>query len=451
MKAKYLMRVASLAMLMLAGFSAAADPSSFMQPPRFGEDSVACVRNWSLYDQYYKQGNYEMAIAPWREMFLNCPLATQNIYVHGVVLVRYMHQNETDPARRDALVDTLMMVYDQRIEAFGREGFVLGRKVVDLFRFRPNEVQQHFDISERSIELEGNNTLADALVINFQSTVRLAEAGLIEIDKVVRNYDRATDIIEYNLEHNPRNQAFFEQAKSNIEALFEPYTTCENLITIFQPRYEADPTNVELLRRITDMLDQSGCTREELFYEATLALHLIEPDAQSAFLLGRLESAADNDTAALEFYSQAIALYEEEPENNHAEQLYRIHMLMADIYHRNLRQFPQARTHALRAAEAKSDEGRPFLLIGEMYAASASDCGDDEFTKKTAYWPAVDMFERARRVDDDPVVQERATQLINTFSQYFPNIELIFFYGFDPGDTYRVECWINETTRVRPR
>ena len=426
--------------------------AALSDPPRYGEDSVTCVRNWSLYAEYFRQRNFRMAVEPWRWMFFNCPLATQNIYIHGATLVKFMYQEETDPLNREALIDTLMMVYDQRIEYFGREGFVLGRKVADLYQFRPNAVQEQFEISERSIELEGLDSQADVLLINFQSTVRLVEAGLKDATRVVENYDRAMDIIEHNLIHKPQDSTFYVPSRNNIEILFEPFASCENLASIFQPRFENNPEDIELLERITDMLEKSGCTEDDLFFHATKNLHRLQPNAQSAFLMGRLESNQGNHTQAITYFEQAVELYEADDSKDFSEEIYRTNLLMADISFRNLRRLPQARSYALAANRAKPDDGRPFLLIGDMYAASASDCGDDEFTKTTAYWAAVDKFIQARNAaGDDETVRELANQRISTFSQYFPSIELIFFHGFDRGQTYRVECWINETTRIRAR
>jgi len=48
-------------------------------------------------------------------------------------------------------------------------------------------------------------------------------------------------------------------------------------------------------------------------------------------------------------------------------------------------------------------------------------------------------------------VENAATQSINTWSQYFPSGEVLFFHQLKAGDSYRVECWINETTTVRAR
>lgn len=418
------------------------------QLPRFGEtpeDSVICVRNLSLYAEYYNQRNFQLAYEPWRKALEVCPQSSQNIFIRGIVLVKMKYNEETDPIKRDAWVDTLMMVHDKRIKYFGREGFVLGRKATDMFQYRPNNIQEIYETSKKSIELEGNESQANVLVIYMQALIRLVEAGLLEEEEVLLAYDQIMEIIDYNLEHNPDDKQFFEPAKANIESMFEPFATCENIITLFQPRFEQNPNNIELLEKITSMLDNSGCTEEALFYKATRNLHKLKPTAQSAFLMGRLENNAQNYREAINYFEQAVELYESDSEKFTAL------LLMAEISFRQLRQYPQARSYALQASSIDPENGRPYLLIGEMYAASASACGDDELTRSVAYWAAVDKFIQARNVDNDPVVQERAKQLIDVFSQHFPNREVTFFHGLDDGDTYRVGCWINETTRVRSR
>jgi tetratricopeptide (TPR) repeat protein len=420
------------------------------QPPkgRFGatpEDSVQCVRNISLYTEYYNQRNFQLAFAPWREAFLNCPQASQNIFIRGIILVKMKYNEETDPVRRDAWVDTLMMVHDQRIQYFGREGFVLGRKAVDLYTLRANNVQEIFDISSRSIELEGNGSSADVILINFQTLIRLVEAALRPVDEVLARFEKLMGIIDYNLANNPADANLFTPAKGQIEAMFEPFATCENIITLYGPQFKNQPENIELLEKVTSMLNNSGCTEEKLFLDATRNLHRLKPTAQSAFLMGRLENNNQNYKEAVRYFEEAAKLFENDNDKFTAL------MLLADINNRNLRQYSQARSYALQASALQPENGRPYIMIGEMYAASASACGDNDLTRSVAYWAAVDKFIQARNVDNDPVVQERATQLINTYSQWFPNMETIFFYGLSEGNTYRVECWINETTRVRAR
>ncbi len=430
-----------------------AELSTYLQDtdPRYGEDSVQCVRNWSLYAEYYRQRNYEMAYDFWKYLFEDCPKATINIYLDGANMLRHFYNETDDPERQDQLVDSLMMLYDQRIEMFGERGYVLGRKAADLYRLRPNDIPKLFALTEESIELRGMNSGAYVLLINFQSVIRLMEGGQKEMDAILERFERNMEIIEYNLEHNPEDERFYGPAKNNIEAMFEPYATCESLTTLYKPRLEESPEDIELMEHIIEMMDKAGCRDDDFFFEVNEQLYTLQPDADLAFLLGRLESDRSNYRESISYFQDAIDMYKEDDPEEHQENIFRSYWQMAEISYRRLENMPTARRYAREANNVNPGNGRPLILIGEMYAASAADCGDDEFTETTAYWVAVDKFERAATVAEDPSVQNRARELANTYSQYFPDRELIFFHGYDIGETYRVECWINRDTRVRAR
>ena len=110
--------------------------------------------------------------------------------------------------------------------------------------------------------------------------------------------------------------------------------------------------------------------------------------------------------------------------------------------------YEQGRVYARKAYELDKTDGEPFIIIGQLYAASAKDCGTGNFYSKTAYWAAVDQFEKAKSVD--PSIAGKANELINAYVHYFPTIEDIFFNGFEEGQEFTLEnCWIKETTKVR--
>ena len=144
---------------------------------KFGEDSVTCIENNSLYYEFYKQwkqSNYKNeswkdAIGPWRWVLFNCPASTKNIYLHGEKLIDEVLKFETDKARKEKYIDTLMMVYDKRIQYFGSEGYVLGKKGSDLYKLRPSDYGKSYNILNKSIELEGNKSSGEALIYYFRS------------------------------------------------------------------------------------------------------------------------------------------------------------------------------------------------------------------------------------------------------------------------------------------
>ena len=90
---------------------------SFSQS-KYGVDSVSCITNLSLFREYYKQKNYIEALTPWRWTFQNCPKASGNIYKNGPIIIKSLIKER--PEQKKEYVDTLMLIYDQRIKYFGK-------------------------------------------------------------------------------------------------------------------------------------------------------------------------------------------------------------------------------------------------------------------------------------------------------------------------------------------
>jgi tetratricopeptide (TPR) repeat protein len=408
--------------------------------PKYGKDSAKCVINLSLYREFYKQKNYDDAISSWRWVFLNCPLASENTYIHGINIVKYMYKKEKDPDKKEKLVDTLMMVYNQRIEYFGKQGYILGRKGVDLFILRPKSFEEVNNILKKSIELQGNKSKASVLNYYFKTTIELVNNKKADTSLIIDNYNKINDIVEYNINNNLKDSAYYNQTKLNIENLFNPYATCKNLINIYSKKFKENPKDIELLKKITTVLNKKECTENSLFFEATEALNKLHPSAESACLMGKMCSAKKLYQKSAEYLLEAIKLFEREEDKADS------YLLLADIY-KNLKQYPLARSYAYKAAKIRTDDGRPYLLIGDMYAASSKLCNKDELEEKAVYWIAVDKYNKAKNIDSS--LESIVNKKINIYRQHFPNNETVFFYNFKKGDSYTVGCWINEITTVR--
>jgi tetratricopeptide (TPR) repeat protein len=106
----------------------------------------------------------------------------------------------------------------------------------------------------------------------------------------------------------------------------------------------------------------------------------------------------------------------------------------------------EARSYARKALDIKSDYCEALMLIGDIYVAASRSFGEDDFQKSSVFWLAVDYYERARSNPDCAV---DASKKARDFHKYFPNKEEAFFRGLQEGQTYKVEGWINENTKVR--
>ena len=80
-----------------------------------GKDSINCIKNLSLYKEFFKHNNYGDAIGPWRGVFGECPASSEKMYVEGVTMYKKFIESSDSPQRTEEMVDTLMLIYDRRI------------------------------------------------------------------------------------------------------------------------------------------------------------------------------------------------------------------------------------------------------------------------------------------------------------------------------------------------
>ncbi|NOZ47998.1 MAG: hypothetical protein GXO79_14650 [Chlorobi bacterium] len=435
----------TLSALLVVGIFMQLNLASFSQNtekmPKYGNDSLKCIKNLSLYSEFYKQKNYSDAVTPWVIAIHECPLSSKNLYIHGDKIMKYRIQNEKDEVKKQALVDTLLNLYDQRIKYFGQEGFVIGRKGNTLLRYRPTSVEEAYNYFERSFELRGAKTEAQILVLYMQTTDALFKAQKIDKNKVVENYAKILDVIEAKIKAKHKESDI--KAKNNVEIIFDKCgaATCESLVVLFTDKFKENPEDIELLKKITYLLNKTGCTESELFSKASEALYKLEPSAQSAYMLAKMFLKKQEYSKSINYYKESIKLQEDSTEK--ARYYYELGVLT----HSQQSNPELARTYAYKALKYNPKDGKPYLLIGNIYAASAKKCGESDFEKNAVYWVVVDKFITAKRVD--PSLTEEANKLIATYSKYFPGSEDTFFNGFAEGQNYTVGCWINETTKIR--
>lgn len=411
---------------------------------RATSDSAACREQFSLYREYYKIKLYSHALPHWRWVFNNCPTTSQNTYIDGVKIVSSYIDELKDNTLKEKVIDTLMMVYDKRIQYFGREGYVLGRKAIDLLTYRPNNTAEAYAILAKSIELQGNKSDAAVLVYYLNTSIQLATAGKIDKSEIFAVYDKTIAISEANISANASDataQGNWIKTKTSIEAIIEPHASCTDLVAIYSKKFKETPNDAQLLKNITNMLDKRNCTTEgDLFYKATENLHKLEPSAQSAYLMGKLCIQNNQFTKATEYMSQAVEMF-----NDTTEKIKALYALAS--LHMNNKNYSQARATAYKILQLKPNEGKAYILIGDMYALSASLCDDDNLGGKSVFWAATDKYIKAKSVDNS--VESVANEKISLYARYFPATSDLFFRDMQEGKSFTVGGWINETTIIR--
>ena len=418
-----------LVVIVLMGLSANAQS-------KYGTDSVACIENLSLFREYYKQKNYVDALKPWRWTFNNCPKSSGNIYKNGPKI--YKERIKVDKENKAAYIDTIMMIFDQRIQYFGKEGYVLGLKGYELVIADKKRSAEALSILDKSITIDGNNADFRAVYGYMKAIVNLEKNGEKTKQDVLEAYARISEVIDYNIVNESKVTKYFIQYAEKIENLFTPYANCEDLVTLFSAKFDPATEDVSFLKRVTKVLEKKECTNEQLFFDASSRLYELDPSASSADKMAKMSIAKGKYSDAIEFAAKAIEM--EEVENQKA--IY--YLGLADAY-RNAGSFLLARNAVYSALELRSGWGEAYLNLGNIYISGAKNCGGD-FEKSTVYWVAIDAFSRALSDED---TKARASKGINTYSKYFPTKETCFFNGVEAGKSHTIGCWINKATTAR--
>ena len=108
-------------------------------------------------------------------------------------------------------------------------------------------------------------------------------------------------------------------------------------------------------------------------------------------------------------------------------------------------QYSQARSYYRESLKYNPSNGRPYLSIAAMYAASANSCGDDNFNKRAVFWLAAEEAAKAARVDGN--LKSAAAQSVANYEAKAPTRAEIFSKG-NQGQVITIGCWIGSSVKV---
>lgn len=415
--------------------------SSFAQ--KYGEDSVKCVQNLSLYRDYFKQKVYEDAYKYWRVVYNICPASSERMYVDGTKLISGKIKAAKTKEEKNAHIDTLLMVYDQRIKYFGNEGSVLGRKGTDMLRYRSSDIEAAFSTLNKSIELSANKSQAGAISSLMIATTKMEKAGKKTKEEVVEIFGTLSDILAFNIDQleGKGTQKYFISAQESVEKTASPYLSCEVLEEMAAKNYEKNKSDNAWMERTANILDKKGCTEAEIFFTIAKELHSTNPSAVSAEKMGIMSLKTKNYSQAESYFLQAIELAEGE------EKKYDYYIELATAQS-TMGAYSKARSSARKAAEMDNTKGLPYIMIGDMISGSSSACpNSDACLSKAIYWLAIDYYSKAKSVE--PAIASKANAKIASFKKYFPEKSDCFFKNIKEGDAVEIGCWIGESTKAR--
>ncbi len=404
---------------------------------KYGPDSTECIKYLSYYTEYFKQKNYDAALPHWRNAYKYCPPTSRyGMLSDGTTFMRRLiQQNQNNPVYKAKLVDSLMTLYNQRVEYWPKHAVSsLNNMALDMYNYLKDEPQELLEGLTNVVNQIQSKTRPNIFLFQITTAVDLYKSGMLDPETVINIYETG---IKYLAEITPKNDTearSIEKTKTDFESLFitSQVASCDNLIALFTPRYEANPTDLDLSKNIVRMMSLTeGCMDNDLFLNAVQAVYNLEPSYNSAYYLYRLYSNKADFDNAVKYMEEAIA-YEESDSAVDAGYQYEL----ATYCLKNGKP-AKAYEAAQKAVELDASmAGKAYMLMGTIWGSTV--CQGNEIERRAPYWVAVDFMTKAKNAD--PALEEEANNHIRQYAAYYPQTAEAFMYDITDGQSYTVSC-----------
>ncbi|THV61677.1 hypothetical protein EZV76_04915 [Flagellimonas alvinocaridis] len=426
-----------------------------------------CMTNLSIYAEHAKVKNYDAAYEPWKMVYESCPDINKANFSYGEKILAHKIDNSSG-ADKDGYIQELLSLYDNSRKYFPKNYPPAATEIDKALLLYDNKMasdEQLFGMLDKAFKEDRDNFKnPKALYLYFSALVNLHDTGKKDLQDVFDTYDDVTEKVE---EENKKltdvvtkllpkdslgtltskekrqlrvastNSESYGKIASSIDSKLGALADCDNLIPLYEKSYDAKKGDVKWVKRAVGRMFSKECTDDPMFrklFEAQLAL---DPSADAYMYGGVLKQKSGDNKGAIADFNKAVELETDSYKKSNI--LYKI----ATIVRKSSKS--QGRSYALKAVDANPANGKAYLLIANLYAGSANDCGTSAFEKRAIYWKAADMARKAGRVD--PSLSGHASQTAASYDAKAPTKEMIFSSGM-AGKTISFSCWVGGSVKV---
>lgn len=438
------------------------------------QDNSACIQDLSIFAEYVKVKNYSSAFEPWMRVRENCPDINAAIYNYGERILKDYIKNGT-PEEVERSKKDLIKLYDEWVQYFPKNknkkvvGDIISSKAQALLDYDLADLKVVYATFDEAYNKDAASFTNPKFLYNYFKTLYdRYKAGDSEVsmemlfnkyEEVSEKFDIETIALAKKLDvilkkeeagtaltsrEQRRKRIYNVNSKaigtflSNLDAIIAKEATCENLIPLYKRNFDAYKYDAIWLKRAASRMDSKECADDPFFVTLVEALHTLDPSADSAYYLGLLNDKSGNAEEALRYYEESIAL---ETDNYRKA---KILLKIANKFKAAGRK-SSARSYANKALSYQPSLGRAYLLIANMYADSANNCGDTQFNKRAVYWLAADLARKAASVDNS--LSKIARRTAESYTGRAPSKTDIFTEG-NEGVVIKFDCWINRSVTV---
>lgn len=414
-----------------------------------------------------KAKQYDRAFPLWEKVYRVSPAADGKrnyVFMWGIEIYNHKFKNASSATEKKQYVEKIQQIYNELSECYPKDkGFVIGRKAFDMYYNYPDYAteKEKYNLFKQSIDSEGMKTKPFILNPFTALLVEQYQAKAIGIDEAKKYATLIKKILSNGLKTaKGRTLQDFQTVESYAPFRLAEFETvrgfydCEYYKSKYKQEFEDNKDDCDVIIDVYSSLKWGNCPEtDELVRKIDAAYNskcvvsqpvVTNPTSPTSPTRG----PSCNDLLRGGDYQGAIdclkELYNKLSDNDKKG---KVAYSIAQVYYSKFKKYSTARSWAEKAANHKSSWGKPYLLIGDMYASSGPLCGPGRgWDSQVVIWAAMDMWQRAA---SDPSTASKARRQINKYSQYLPTTSEGFMRSLKEGSSYKIGCWINRNTKAR--
>ena len=430
-----------------------------------GQDSIEVRQNLSLYQDYFKQKNWEEAVEPWEIAFKKAPLALSRLYTDGAWMFEQLIQKETEMDKKNEYFQKLMHIYDQRLENLdalnsfatpkttSTRGNILCRKAWDYYYYCPSmNIEEAYKMFRSGINDMGPNTEAFVLSGFIDCSYRRYMADQNNADKrteFIRDYMECNDICDMLLDQAKEfgetdtikaqvivNAYLPTQVQCNDRFVQSGAADCAALEKIYSAKVEENKSNIEYLDAVLKTLENFECDKSQTYFKASDYIYMIKPTPRAAIAKAKRLLEQGDTNGAIKLAQEAVDM-----ENDPTKKATYAYSVAAMYFKKG--NVANARQWCKKALQTYPSMGKAYLLEASCIARMASG---NELEKSKFYCLAFDKVARAKAVD--PACAGQANKAASGYAAHFYPKSEAFFQGVKEGQSVSI---LGESTTLRLR
>lgn len=380
-------------------------------------------------------------------MIANAPKWNTKLYVDAATIYDGLATKETDATKKKMFIDSLMIIYDLRLQNCGDEVNVLNRKAGAFVKYNINNKEKAPELLamfDRVYEISGNNVndnnleaYISVIYVNF-----LINKGSLTEEQILNRYDRLSAVIDAKLKvETEKNNAAgiekYKKIKANVDdkLIKMVKVDCKFVKANLEPKFKANPKDIALAKKIFKFMLEDNCADDPLWLEAAMAIHEVEKDCGLAKNLGKRLIATDLSRAE-EFFKEAQTLC------TGAEDKSEISILLGAVEAKKGN--PRGARDLFRQALASNPNNKDaYEKIGDLYMNAGDACTlrKSKAEDRLIYIAAYEMY----------IKSGNQTKVGHARAQ-MPSVTELFELNWKEGEKKTIShCWVGETVTLRTR